>query len=148
MRSARSGPTTPAVPTAATKRPAVDEPDVDARHAAELAELDRLATLLDSQWRIPGLGIRFGVDAVAGLVPVVGDAGSALVSAWLIARARRIGVPGHIVATMGANVILDAIVGSIPLLGSVVDVFYKANRRNIGLIRGHLVREHRRRKAE
>lgn len=137
----------PRVPAVEPGRHAADEPDIDARHAAELAEIDRLATLLDSQWRIPGIGIRFGVDAVAGLLPVVGDAGSALVSAWLIARARNLGLPGHLLARMGANVAIDAIAGSVPLLGSVVDVFYKANRRNVRLIRDHLVREHRRRKG-
>lgn len=139
-------------PSGVAKRPAPNsgadgfEDDLDARHAAELASLDRLATLLDSQWRIPGIGVRFGIDAVAGLLPVVGDAGSALVSAWLISRARGLGVPGHVVAKMGANVVLDAVVGSIPLVGSVVDVFYKANRQNIRLIREHLVKEHARRK--
>ncbi len=141
------------VPTVAPKPPAAVpvaesfEDDLDARHAAELAEIDRLATLLDSQWRIPFIGVRFGADVLAGLVPVAGDAASALVSAWLIARARKIGAPGHIVFKMTSNVVLDALVGSIPILGTVVDLFYRANRRNIDLLRGHMIEEHARRRA-
>jgi hypothetical protein len=145
------------VPTVAPKRPApVPDPgtfpenfedDLDARHRAELAEIDRLATLLDSQWRIPFISVRFGADVLAGLVPVAGDAASALVSAWLINRARKIGAPGHLVFQMTSNVVLDAIAGSIPILGTVIDVFYKANRRNIALLRGHMIEAHAKRKA-
>ena len=143
------------VPSVAPKRPgpipATDpgnfEDDLDARHRAELAEIDRLATLLDSQWRIPIVGVRFGADVLAGLVPVAGDAASALVSAWLINRARKIGAPGHIVFQMTSNVVLDAIAGSIPFVGTVIDVFYKANRRNIALLRGHMIEAHAKKKA-
>lgn len=142
------------VPSVAPKRPPAPLPDpgnfeddLDARHKAELAEIDRLAKLLDSQWRIPFIGVRFGADVLAGLVPVAGDAASALVSAWLINRARKIGAPGHLVFQMTSNVVLDAIVGSIPFVGTVIDVFYKANRRNIALLRGHMIEEHAKRKA-
>jgi hypothetical protein len=142
------------VPSVAPKRPPAPLPDpgnfeddLDAQHKAELAEVDRLATLLDSQWRIPFIGVRFGADVLAGLVPVAGDAASALVSAWLINRARKIGAPGHIVFQMTSNVVLDAIAGSIPIVGTVIDVFYKANRRNIALLRGHMIEEHAKRKA-
>jgi hypothetical protein len=137
----------PKLPPAPLPTPENFEDDLDARHKAELAEIDRLATLLDSQWRIPFIGVRFGADVLAGLVPVAGDAASALVSAWLINRARKIGAPGHVIFQMTSNVVLDAIVGSIPIVGTVIDVFYKANRRNIALLRGHMIEAHAKRKA-
>lgn len=106
--------------------------------ARQLAELDRVATWLDSRWRIPGTSWRFGLDAVAGLVPGLGDAAGGLVSAWLILRARQLGLPTHVLVRMVGNVAIDTLVGSVPLLGSVFDVAFKANRRNIRLLRNHL----------
>jgi len=103
-----------------------------------LRELDELAHLLDSRWRIPGLGIRFGVDAVAGLVPGAGDLAAGAVSAYVIYKAAKLGAPGHVVARMAGNVALDTLVGSVPVLGSVFDLFFKANNRNVALLRRHL----------
>jgi hypothetical protein len=111
-----------------------------ARKADELADLDRLANLLDSRWRIPGTNWRFGVDALAGLVPVAGDVSTAVVSAYMIKRAHDLGAPGHVLARMVGNVALDTVVGSIPLLGSVFDFAFKANRRNMKLLHGHFDR--------
>ena len=115
---------------------------------AELEELEHLAHMLDSRWTIPGTGIRFGVDAVAGLLPGVGDAAAALVSAYIILHARRLGAPNGLQARMVSNVALDTIVGSVPVLGSVFDLFYKANNRNIALLRRHLHERHGRRLPE
>ncbi|MBH0237494.1 DUF4112 domain-containing protein [Methylobrevis albus] len=106
--------------------------------ARQLAEIDRLATWLDSRWRIPGTSWRFGLDAVAGLVPGLGDAAGGLVSAFLILRARQLGLPTHVLVRMIGNVAIDTLVGSVPLLGSVFDVAFKANRRNVRLLRNHL----------
>ncbi|GLK78760.1 hypothetical protein GCM10008174_05010 [Methylopila turkensis] len=106
-------------------------------HAETLDELDRLAHLLDSRWRIPGTNWRFGVDALVGLVPVAGDLSAALVSGYMIKRAHELGAPSHVLARMVGNVALDTVVGSIPILGSVFDVAFKANRRNIALLRRH-----------
>jgi hypothetical protein len=108
---------------------------------AALEELDWLADLLDSRWRIPGLDIRFGADAVAALIPGLGSLAGAVVSAYLVMKARELGAPWHVVGRMLGNVALDAVLGSIPLLGSVFDVFYKANNRNIRLLRKHLERQ-------
>lgn len=102
-----------------------------------LAGLDELARNLDSRWRIPGTGIRFGLDAVAGLIPGVGDVAGALVSAHIILHGWRAGAPGHVIARMVGNVALDTVIGSIPVLGSVFDVYYKANLRNVRLLRRH-----------
>ena len=107
-------------------------------HSDAIVELDKLARLLDSQWRIPGTQIRFGADALAGLVPVVGDLATAVLSAYIVARAADVGAPKSLLARMVGNVVLDTVVGSIPLIGSVFDVFYKANNRNIRLLQRHL----------
>jgi len=108
---------------------------------AQLRELDTLADLLDTRWRIPGTGWRFGLDGIAGLLPVVGDAATGLVGAYLIARAAGMGVPGHVVARMVGNVVLDTVAGSVPVLGTIFDVAFKSNRRNMRLLRRHLERE-------
>ncbi|MFC7051952.1 DUF4112 domain-containing protein [Hansschlegelia quercus] len=105
-----------------------------------LADLDRLADLLDTRWRIPGTNWRFGVDALASIVPVAGDISTALVSAYMIKKARDLGAPGHVLARMVGNVALDTVVGSVPVLGTVFDFAFKANRRNMTLLRRHFGR--------
>ncbi len=102
------------------------------------AELDNLAHLLDSKFSL--FGFRFGLDAVMGLVPGIGDLASAGMSTYLIAQAYRMGARKRTIARMAANVAGDTIVGSIPLVGSVVDVFWKANRANMGLLKRELAR--------
>jgi len=109
-------------------------------HAAELDRLDRLATLLDARWRLPLLGWRFGLDSLIGLVPGLGDAAGGLLSAWLILRARRLGAPDRVLAMMAGNVVLDVVVGSVPVLGDILDIGLKANRRNARLLRRHFER--------
>lgn len=104
---------------------------------AVLAELDRLATLLDARYRIPGTPIRFGLDAILGLLPGVGDAAAAAPALYLIWRARRLGVPRHLLVRMIANVGLDTAVGSVPIAGGLFDLFFKASRRNHALVRRH-----------
>jgi hypothetical protein len=110
-------------------------------HRSEIEALDNLALLLDSRWRIPGTNVRLGVDAVIGLIPGLGDAASGIVSAYLVYRVAQIGAPKLLVWQMAGNVALDTVVGSVPILGSVFDVFFKANRRNIRLLRNHLDRQ-------
>lgn len=107
------------------------------RHADELDRLEKLATLLDSQWRIPLTNWRFGVDAVAAIVPVAGSLSTALVSAYMVKKAHSLGAPGHVLGKMVGNVALDAAVGSVPGLGPVADLWFKANRRNVKLLRKH-----------
>ncbi|TPK04947.1 DUF4112 domain-containing protein [Mesorhizobium sp. B2-5-9] len=114
---------------------------VDCQTAKAIAELDILSVLLDSQWRIPGTPIRFGLDALVGLVPVLGDTATGLVSAYIVLRARKCGAGKLLVARMLANVLFDTVLGSVPILGSIFDVYYKANNRNIRLLRAHLGRQ-------
>ncbi|WP_292164969.1 DUF4112 domain-containing protein [Mesorhizobium sp.] len=111
-----------------------------AKAASVVAELDVLSALLDSRWRIPGTSVRFGLDALVGLVPILGDAATSIVSAYIVLRARSCGAGNFLVARMLGNVLLDAIVGSVPILGSIFDVYFKANNRNIRLLRQHLAK--------
>jgi hypothetical protein len=121
--------------------PAVTEPNAARDRAAIIAEFERVSRLLDSQWRIPGTSMRFGIDPLVGLVPGLGDVATGLVSAYIVLMAKRLGLPNHVMARMVGNVALDVVVGSIPLLGSVFDLFYKANRRNFRLLQEHVERE-------
>jgi len=107
---------------------------------ADLDSLDRLARLLDGQWRIPGTSIRFGLDAMVGLVPGIGDAATGVVSTYIVYRAWRMGVPLGLLALMAVNIGLDTVLGSIPVAGSVFDVFFRANQRNMWLLRRHFAR--------
>jgi len=104
----------------------------------QFPELADLAMLLDSRWRIPGTGIRFGVDAALGLIPVVGDAATAVISASVVYKAHRLGAPRHLVMLMAGNALLDAAVGAVPVAGAVFDVIFRANNRNVALLRRHL----------
>ncbi len=105
-----------------------------------LDHLDRIATLLDSQWRLPVVGYRFGIDGIASIVPVAGDVATALVSAYMIKRAHEIGAPKHVLAKMVGNVVFDTVAGSVPVIGTVFDFAFKANRRNMKLLREHFGR--------
>lgn len=112
------------------------EPDVYAR-------LETIARLLDTKWHIPGTGIRFGADALLSLLPAVGPVASTAVSAYLIWEARRLGVSTGTLLRMIGNVGLDALISAVPLAGSIGDVFFRANLRNMTLLRRHLERHRR-----
>lgn len=107
------------------------------------AELDRLATRLDSQFRIPGTGIRFGWDGIIGLIPGVGDAASLLPAGYILAKAVQMGARRRTVTRMALNTGIDILIGGIPLLGDAFDVWFKSNRRNIGLLRRELEQQSR-----
>jgi len=104
------------------------------------ARLETIADLLDSRWRIPGTGIRFGADALLSLLPGLGPVVSTAISGYLIWEARRLGVSTGTVLRMIGNVGLDGLISAVPVAGAVGDVFFRANRRNIALLRRHLAR--------
>lgn len=101
-------------------------------------DVEFLAKLLDSQFRIPGTGWRVGLDALIGLLPGVGDGATAVLSLYIVMRARRLGAPTTILLKMIGNVGVDLVVGSIPVFGDIFDVAWKANRRNLHLLKCHL----------
>ena len=109
--------------------------------ADSLARIEMLANLMDSAVAVPGTRIRLGLDSLIGLVPGIGDIASALISSYIIWEARQLGLPRWKIARMVGNVALDTTVGAIPVVGDVLDVFYKSNRRNLRIVREHLERE-------
>jgi hypothetical protein len=107
------------------------------------ADIDRLAHWLDSRFVIPGTDIRFGLDALIGLVPGIGDSATALLGCYIVARAAALGAPKRLLLRMGWNLLVDFLVGTIPVLGDIFDVTYRANLRNAALLREHLARAER-----
>jgi hypothetical protein len=105
---------------------------------ARIAQLEALASLLDSVVIIPGTNIRLGIDALIGLVPGIGDVITTLISLYIIREARALGVPRHVIWRMIANVAIDGVVGAVPLVGDAFDVMWRANLRNVALLRRHL----------
>ena len=96
--------------------------------------LDYIASLLDDMWRIPGTKIRFGLDALIGWVPGIGDAMAAVASCVIVFASWRRGVALVTLARMVTNILLEAVVGGIPVVGDVFHVFWKANRRNYRIL--------------
>lgn len=119
-------------PTAPPSPAAVREPA-----SADWRLLEWGTRWLDDAIPIPGTRWRIGLDPVLGLFPGIGDAASAVLSVALLGAALRLGAPRIILARMGLNIAVDYVVGIVPVLGDVADAFYKANRRNLTLLRGH-----------
>jgi Domain of unknown function (DUF4112) len=106
-------------------------------------DLDRTAGLLDSRYRVPFTDVRFGWDAIVGLLPVVGDLATAAASLHLVHRARTLGADDRLASRMLCNVLIDALLGFIPIVGTVFDVFFRANERNLKLLIDHIERHRR-----
>ena len=109
-----------------------------ATRADPAAGVRALARLLDSAFEIPGTRFRVGLDALIGLVPGVGDMAGAAVSSYIVLAAARLGAPKPVLFRMILNVAVDAVVGSIPLLGDLFDAGWRANTRNTALLDRHL----------
>lgn len=108
--------------------------------AATRQRLQRLAWLLDSSISIPGTGRRIGLDGLIGLAPGIGDLAGALLSSYIVAQAARLRVPWSVLARMGANVAVEALVGVVPLFGDLFDFAWKANERNVRLLTDYIDR--------
>jgi len=118
------------------------------QRAVEVVEsLRRLARLWDSGFRVPGTNIAFGLDPLVGLVPGVGDAAGALVASYVVLQAARLDVPGLTLLRMLANIAIDTLLGTVPVIGDVFDVVWKANLKNVALIEHHLADPHGARRA-
>ena len=107
------------------------------RYAAFERRFAAVSRAMDELFSIPGTSVRVGLDPIVGLVPVVGDAISAVVGFWLIAEAARFGIPRIVLGRMIVNTVVDLGVGAIPVLGDLFDVFSRSNSRNLGLFRRH-----------
>ena len=100
-----------------------------------LARLDALARLLDIAFILPGTNIRYGIDGIIGLIPVIGDIIATALSLWLVREARALGAPWHVTARMLGNVAVQGVVGTVPVAGDAFDVLFRANMRNVRLLR-------------
>lgn len=104
------------------------------RTADPLARARALTRLLDTAAKVPGTGIRFGADAVLGLIPGLGDVAGAVLAGYLVLLAQRLGAPRSVVLRMLGNVAVDTLGGTVPLVGDLFDVAFKSNTRNLALL--------------
>jgi Domain of unknown function (DUF4112) len=113
--------------------------DARGRRAA-IDRIDMLATVFDTAFMVPGTNVRFGVESLLRLVPGIGDVAASALSFYLLYEASRLGVPRLLLARMAANVVLEGAMGVVPVAGDAFDVFFRANRRNVALLRAHFAR--------
>ena len=104
--------------------------------------VESLEQLLEGLFKVPVLGQRIGLDAVLGLVPVVGDAITAMMGLYLVWEARNLGMPRWQLWRMAGNVGIDTLVGAVPVAGDLFDLLYRSNTKNLKIIRKHLDKHH------
>jgi hypothetical protein len=105
--------------------------------SGQLKWVERVASIMDDKFRIPGTSFRFGLDPVLNLIPFAGDISGFVVSAALLYVMAKNGVSRKVLILMAVNISIDAAVGAIPLLGQISDFYIKANTRNIKLLKEH-----------
>ena len=103
-----------------------------------LVHLRRLSRILDNAIPIPGTGYRIGLDPILGLLPGGGDTVSGALGAYIIVEAARIGLPRKVIWKMVGNIMFDAVIGTVPVLGDLFDAGWKANVKNVALLERHL----------
>jgi hypothetical protein len=113
--------------------------DAKSRRAA-VDRIDMLAALFDTAFVVPETNIRFGAEAILRLIPGIGDVAASALSCYLLYEAYRLDVPLTLFARMVANVVLEGAFGAVPLFGDAFDVMFRANRRNVALLRAHFAR--------
>lgn len=113
-----------------------------------LEQLHRFAFWLDEGIRLPGTRLRVGLDPMIGLVPCFGDAAGAVLAAVILAEAVRRGVSRFTLGRIAYNIVLDALLGAVPLVGDAFDFVWKANLRNVALIERHVAVPGKARKAD
>lgn len=104
---------------------------------SEYEWIEKIAKLLDSKFKIPGTNFKFGLDPILGLIPGLGDVSTFLMSSLLVLAMVRHGASGRVTALMTLNVLIDTLIGGIPILGNIFDFFFKANNRNLKLLKRH-----------
>ena len=108
------------------------------QNEARFKRVRLLSRLLDEQFRLPGTTYRVGLDGLLGLIPGVGDAVGALLSAYILYEAIRLGAPNTVLLRMMANIGIDAVGGVIPIVGDIFDMAWKANKKNAALLHAYL----------
>jgi hypothetical protein len=115
----------------------------DLTREQRLARFEALAKLLDIAFIVPGTKIRYGIDGIIRLIPVIGDLFATAFALWLVREARALGAPWHVTARMLGNVAVDGVVGMVPFAGDAFDVLFRANMRNVRLLRRWMDRQPR-----
>lgn len=133
------------MPTTRYEDPEILEPRRGWRDHTDKADIEKLAVWLDTKYVLPGTNWRFGFDSIIGLVPGVGDAVTTLLGAYIIVRARELGAPPHLQAAMVGNLLIDTLVGAVPLLGDAFDFAFRSNAKNVQLLKSHLDKQTMRR---
>jgi hypothetical protein len=110
--------------------------------AAARARVTMIEYLLERSLTIPGIRFPIGLDAVVGLVPVIGEVITLVMGAYILWEARNLGVPKWTLARMGANIAFDTAIGAIPVVGDAADFVFRSNTRNLKLLRRHLDQHH------
>lgn len=105
---------------------------------SKVSRLRRISRLLDNAIAIPGTKIRFGLDPILGLLPGGGDTITGGIAAYIVVEAARMGIPREVLAKMVGNILIDSFAGTIPVVGDLFDVGWKANVKNIELLEKHL----------
>jgi hypothetical protein len=106
-----------------------------------LRRLEAVAKLLDVAFILPGTKVRYGIDGIIGLIPVVGDIIATGLSLWLVYEAKALGAPWYVTARMLGNVAFQGVVGTVPIAGDAIDVLFRANMRNARLLRRWLEKQ-------
>ena len=114
-------------------------PQTLSKEKSAIANVESMAKWMDSRFTIPGTDIKFGFDALIGLIPGVGDFATLFISGYMITILAKNGTSKFLIARMALNVVIDAVLGSVPILGDIFDVAFKANIRNTKLMREHYV---------
>ena len=126
------------------KEPELERKAPSRRQTVEIeASLDQLSRWMDGLFRIPGVGWRFGLDALIGLIPGLGDTATSLVSFYVLAAGVRYRVPKITLLRMGFNIAIDYVLGSVPIVGDAFDMFWKSNQMNVELLRKEKARYRR-----
>lgn len=110
--------------------------------ASVRARVEMLERLLERSFTVPGVNMPVGLDAIIGLVPVLGDLLTTVMGAYVVWEARNLGLPKWKLARMGANVLFDTAIGAIPVVGDAADFVFRSNSRNLRIIRRHLDKHH------
>ena len=110
--------------------------------AAVRVRVEMIERLLERSFVIPGVNVPLGLDALVGLVPVLGDLVTTAMGAYFVWEARNLGLPKWKLAWMGMNVLFDTAIGAIPVVGDAADFVFRSNTRNLKIIRKHLDKHH------
>jgi len=111
---------------------------MDSSRIRNLNRIRKVSRLMDTALRIPGTSFRIGIDPIIGLIPGAGDLIATAISAYIVIIAARFKLPWPVLRQMIFNVGLEAVVGTVPLLGDIFDAFYKSNMRNLAMLESHL----------